>query len=44
MDELVVCKCFKVCSIVYLEVVLICICKKKNFCDVVLFFLNKMNF
>lgn len=37
-DELVVCKCFKVCSIAYLEVASICTCKKKNFRDAALFF------
>lgn len=29
-DELVVCKCLKVCSIAYLEVASICSCKKKK--------------
>lgn len=43
-DELVVCKCLKVCSIAYLEVASICTCKKKNFRDAALFFSNKTNF
>lgn len=43
-DELVVCKCFKLCSIAYLEVASICTCKKKNFRDAALFFSNKTNF
>lgn len=43
-DELVVCKCLKVCSIAYLEVASICTCKKKNFRDAALFFSNKTSF
>lgn len=43
-DELVVCKCLKLCSIAYLEVASVCTCKKKNFRDAALFFSNKTNF
>lgn len=43
-DELVVCKCLKVCSIAYLEVASICTCKKKTFATLPYFFQIKRIF
>lgn len=43
-DELVVCKCLKVCSIAYLEVASICTCRKKTFATLPYFFQIKRIF